>query len=102
MKVQSKLGITIPKTNLACCCSPSVYKSAESLLDKNLVLIPLGCVDFDIEWQTFDFGTDEWVLSQTGGEDYEWSGPSDVSLVRVKLSREGCCDVYSQAILYTE
>ena len=102
MKVQSRIGVTIPKNNLDCCCVPVMYKPTESTLDHTVNLIPYGCSGYDIEWYKFDFDIDEWVLSQTGSENYEWSGLSDVSLVRVKMTKVGCCDVYSTAILFIE
>jgi len=100
MKIQSRLGVTIPKTNLSCCCSPSVYRPVEDPLDSTLVLILLGCNGFTIEWQSWYVGEAEWVVAQSGGETYTWI--EDGEWIRVKLSKEGCCDVYSQAILYTE
>lgn len=100
MKVQSRIGITIPKDNLSCCCAPTIYRPVEDPLDNNLVLIPYGCVDFDIEWQIWDVIGEEWIMSQVGGSTYTWG--EDGERVRVKMSKEGCCDVYSQAKFYNQ
>ena len=104
MKVQSRLGVTIPKDNLACCCVPVMFKPTESTLDHTVNLLPYGCVGYTIEWQEWDFTEEEWIeaFEQTGVETYEWSGIADVQLLRVKMSKAGCCDVYSTAIFFQE
>ncbi len=104
MKVQSRLGVTIPQQNDNCCCVPEMYKPTESTLDHTVNLVPYSCTDYTIEWQEWSFIGEAWeeAVGQLGTETYEWVGFGDVALLRVKMSKEGCCDVYSTSIFFQE
>lgn len=97
MKVQSRIGVTIPKNNLACCCTAQIQQlTIGPAIPVNLTLSS-DCEFFSIEWQSYNFSTEVWDVAQVGGETYLLV--EDAELLRVKLSKEGCCDIYTTAVI---
>lgn len=97
MKIQSRIGVTIPKDNISCCCTAQIQQlTIGSSVPVNLTLSS-DCEFFDIEWQSWNFSTEVWDVAQTGGQTYILQ--DDAELLRVKLSKEGCCDKYTTAVL---
>lgn len=100
MKVQSRLGVTIPQQNESCCCAAQISKLTEIANSDAQLWTFAHCDGFSIEWQIWDFLNSEWDTAQVGGETYDWL--DDGEIVRVKMSKEGCCDYYTYADLFTE
>jgi len=90
MKIQSRLGVTIPiSDDCDCNCYASIIKQSS-----DAVLWTEGCDGFTIDWQLYDgsvFNTD-----QTSGTTYSLVGIADP--LRVKLTNEDCCDKFSNVL----
>ena len=91
---QSKLGVTLNSpnsANLSCCCWAGIIIKPDTMYSV-LYFILENCTDYTWVWEYFD-GTN-WEEVQVGGLSYEWV--DEVGPYRVKFSKEGCCDFYTE------
>jgi len=93
-KTQSRFGATIVNN---CNCNCWAQINYEILGTGNLELYTENCTGGVISWQLFDTDNRTWTTFQTGGNTVT---DIDDTYIRVKITKSGCCDVYSN-VTYT-
>lgn len=92
MKIQSRLGVTIPVSGgCGCNCFVSIIKADDS---EQSLLYTENCDGFSIEWQLED--SEDFVTDQVGGTTYSLIGVTDP--LRVKLTNDDCCTKFSNIL----
>lgn len=90
MKIQSRLGVTIPiSDDCDCNCYASIIK-----LSSDATLFSQSCSGFTIEWQKYSMGV--FSTDQVGGTTYSLIGV--IEPIRVKLTSDDCCTKFSNVL----
>jgi len=93
MKIQSRLGVTIP-TDCSCNCWGSIRQETPGDV---VHLFHEGCDDFEWEWCKYDGDEDFPVIPGTANDNtYTPTDPSE--LIFVVFRKSNCCDKITNTI----
>jgi len=108
-KTQSKLGITIPSASLNCCCWTNIiYYYDEGVTENGFKLLVEGCDGSDslewqysnnagVTWSTISFANPGFLIDPASYFPYA-PGANGAGMYRIKITKIGCCDTYSNII----
>lgn len=93
MKIQSRLGVTIP-TDCSCNCWGSIKQEADG---GPVTLYHENCDDYEWAWYKYD-GVENFPIITETENDLTYTPTNPSELVFVILQTPGCCDYITNTI----